>query len=385
MTPVKYTAMKGKVLKGVLFSEKKAGRLSLGFVTLDSPRSLNALDLRMLRSIEKKLLDWRGRDDIACVVLSANSKKAFCAGGDIKSLVAGLHQGKHSQFARDYFTTEYFVDYLIHVYPKPILCWADGITMGGGIGIMNGASYRVVTERSLLAMPETAIGFFTDVGATYFLKRLPSGLGLFLGLTAARFNGFDAVKMNMAEGLLRSDRKNTVFEGLSHLPWTEDPQKNRNILHRYLTSESEADLFHESDLLKRLGEIQKLVNKSTIDEVDAAFRKWKGKDVWIGSALQGYFAGSPTSEKTVFEQLRRGENLSLKDAFLREWNMAMHYCERSDLCEGVRAVLVDKDHRPRWNPPTLPEVQAKEIERYFSKPNSLPNLLGQKIAVAGIG
>ncbi len=139
MTPVKNTAMEDKVLKGVLYSEKKAGRLSLGFVTLDSSRSLNALDLRMLHSIEKKLLNWRRRDDIACVVLSANSKKAFCAGGDIKSLVAGLHQDKLSQFARDYFTTEYFVDYLIHVYPKPILCWADGITMGGGIGIMNGA------------------------------------------------------------------------------------------------------------------------------------------------------------------------------------------------------------------------------------------------------
>ncbi|MEE9143724.1 MAG: enoyl-CoA hydratase/isomerase family protein [Candidatus Binatia bacterium] len=382
---MKNTAMEDKVLKGVLYSEKKAGRLSLGFVTLDSSRSLNALDLRMLHSIEKKLLNWRRRDDIACVVLSANSKKAFCAGGDIKSLVAGLHQDKLSQFARDYFTTEYFVDYLIHVYPKPILCWADGITMGGGIGIMNGASYRVVTERSLLAMPETAIGFFTDVGATYFLNQLPSGLGLFLGLTAARFNGFDAVKMKLAEGLLSSDKKNTVFEGLSHLPWTEDPQKNIETLHRYLAGESEVDLSHESDLLKRVGEIQKLVNKSTIDEVDAAFRKWKGKDEWIESALQGYFAGSPTSVKTVFEQLKRGKNLSLKDAFLREWNMAMNYCERSDLREGVRAVLVDKDHRPRWNPPALSEVQAKEIERYFSEPSSLPNLLGQKIASAGIG
>jgi len=312
MTPVKNTATEDKVLKGVLFSEKKAGRLSLGFVTLDSSRSLNALDLRMLHSIEKKLLNWKRRDDIACVVLSANSKKAFCAGGDIKSLVAGLHQDKLSQFARDYFTTEYFVDYLIHVYPKPILCWADGITMGGGIGIMNGASYRVVTERSLLAMPETAIGFFTDVGATYFLNQLPSGLGLFLGLTAARFNGFDAVKMKLAEGLLSSDKKNTVFEGLSHLPWTEDPQKNIETLHRYLAGESEVDLSHESDLLKRVGEIQKLVNKSTIDEVDAAFRKWKGKDEWIESALQGYFAGSPTSVKTVFEQLKRGGKSYLK-------------------------------------------------------------------------
>ncbi|NIM18739.1 MAG: enoyl-CoA hydratase/isomerase family protein, partial [Candidatus Latescibacteria bacterium] len=120
----------------------------------------------------EKLLEWRNREDIACIVLHADSERAFCAGGDIKALVVGLKEDQDSLFARAYFAAEYFVDYLIHVYPKPILCWADGISMGGGIGIMTGATCRVLTERSILAMPEIAIGFFTDVGATYFLNRL---------------------------------------------------------------------------------------------------------------------------------------------------------------------------------------------------------------------
>ena len=125
------------------FSEQNAGRFKIGYVALDNPRALNALDLAMLRAMESKLLEWRENENLICVVLHASSEKAFCAGGDVKSLVMALRDGTIAA-ARDYFTTEYFVDYLIHVYPKPILCWADAITMGGGIGIMNGAAYRVV-------------------------------------------------------------------------------------------------------------------------------------------------------------------------------------------------------------------------------------------------
>ena len=138
-------------------------------------------------------MEWRERADIVCVVLHADSEKAFCAGGDVKALVTQLNASADIQIGADFFSQEYFVDYLIHSYPKPMLCWADGITMGGGIGIMNGASCRVVTERTMMAMPEIAIGLFPDVGGTYFLNRMPDGVGMFSGLTSARFNGADAV------------------------------------------------------------------------------------------------------------------------------------------------------------------------------------------------
>lgn len=369
---------------GVLLSEKRAGHFTLGFVTLDNPRSLNALDLKTLRAMGKKLLEWRERAEISCVVLNADSEKAFCAGGDIKSLVAGLQKDENSAFARKYFTAEYFVDYLIHVYPKPILCWADGITMGGGIGIMNGASCRVVTERSVLAMPEIAIGFFTDVGATYFLNRLPGKLGLFLGLTGTRFNGIDAVAINMAEEWVKSEKKEAVFAGLQSLVWTKDPQENKQLLRRYLANESEAGDSRKSNLLRHLDQITRLVDKASIDEIDSVFRGWRGNDAWIESALQGYFVGSPTSAKTIFEQLRRGKALTLKEAFLREWNMAMNYCIRSDVLEGVRALLVDKDQKPRWNPPVLSKVKDEEVNWFFSAPSDSLNLLEQKIAEMGM-
>src|SRR5919106_2714088 len=263
---------------GVVISERKAGRFTIGTIALNNPRALNALDLGMLLAMEQKLLEWRQQEELVCVVLHAESDKAFCVGGDVKSLILALQRDRAIAAARDYFTTEYFVDYLIHVYPKPILCWADGITMGGGIGIMNGAACRIATERTILAMPEIAIGLFPDVGGTYFLNRLPSGLGLFLGLTSARISGYDAAAVGMAEGLVRSEKKGDVLAGLSRLNWTSDVKENGQILREYLASVAEPDAPSESDLLKRLDAIRNLTIKATIQEIDSAMRSWTGTD-----------------------------------------------------------------------------------------------------------
>jgi len=196
---------------GVIFTEEVAGSARLGVIALNNPRALNALTLEMFHAMERQLLSWREREEIACVVLHAPSPKAFCAGGDVKALVSELTRTADIDAAAAFFTAEYFVDYLTHVYPKPILCWADGITMGGGIGIMNGASSRVVTERTIMAMPEIAIGFFPDVGGTHFLNRMPEGLGMFLGLTSARFDGADAVAIGMADFAIAAAKKGEVL------------------------------------------------------------------------------------------------------------------------------------------------------------------------------
>jgi enoyl-CoA hydratase/carnithine racemase len=364
----------------VVFSEAKAGRFTLGYITLNNPRALNALTLAMFRDIEATLLKWRAREDVVCVVLHSDSEKAFCAGGDVKALVAALQDAPDLGPGAQYFTAEYLVDYVIHIYSKPLLCWADGITMGGGIGIMNGASYRAVTERTLMAMPEIAIGLFPDVGGTYFLNRLPDSLGLFLALTGARFDGRDAVAIGMADGTIASDKKSQALDGLAKLEWQGEAAHDKEILRRHVAAFADSQTSGRSALMQRLETIQSLTGKPSIEAVDAALRSWRGTDEWIKSALDGYLSGSPTSAKAIFQQITEGKKLALEEVFLREWDMALNFCARSDFREGVRARLIDKDQKPHWRPPVLAQVQDAEIKRLFSKQHGQPNLLSQRFA-----
>src|SRR5690554_6159952 len=217
----------------VLFSTKDtADGHKIGIATLNSERSLNALSLAMIDALEPQLEAWANDDSIVCVWLEGAGEKAFCAGGDIVAMYKAAKDLPKEPVAEvvDFFTREYRLDYRIHTYPKPLVVWGDGFVMGGGMGLMNGASHRIVTERSRLAMPEISIGLYPDVGGTYFLSRLPEGMGLFLGLTAAQVNAADALWLGMADLALASDQKESTLHSLAAIPWTESVEVNQGLI-----------------------------------------------------------------------------------------------------------------------------------------------------------
>jgi enoyl-CoA hydratase/carnithine racemase len=338
----------------------------VGFITLNCEKSLNALSLEMAKELFQKLEHWKHDDQVACVFLQGAGPKAFCAGGDVRKLYEMMKSHPRtnpptiSQGCIDFFSAEYSVDYLIHVYPKPIIVWGDGIVMGGGIGLMNGGSHRIVTERSVLAMPEITIGLYPDVGATWFLNNMPPGWGLFMGMTAARVGASDALYLGLADHYLSSSRKSELLEGLEIVKWEGDVSANRLLVSTLLAQIESRPAQSEISSFESMIEAFEYVK--SVDE----FRQVADtlpKTEWIKKCLDTFEHGSPTSAAVIIEQLRRGKHLSLEEVFQFEMKLSLQFTVRPDFEEGVRALLVDKDQKPKWV--SAQEVTKEWVEGHF--------------------
>ena len=338
----------------------------VGFITLHSEKTLNALSLEMARELHDTLKAWEVDSEIAVIFLQGSGTKAFCAGGDVKALHAAMKNHPRSnpptvpQQCLDFFVHEYAVDYAIHTYPKPILLWGDGIVMGGGIGLMNGASHRIVTERSLLAMPEITIGLYPDVGATWFLNKMPPGWGLFMGMTAARVGPGDALYLGLADLHIESQRKSEILEGLETIQWTDDPHDNHELVTTLLQQMSSEVKSYGSELETMMEALAYVTNVDQFRQVTSTFPK----SGWMKKCLETFEHGSPTSAAVIIEQLRRGKNLSLEEVFQFEMNLSLQFTLRPDFEEGVRALLVDKDQKPDWVPTS--SVTKEWIDGHFT-------------------
>jgi enoyl-CoA hydratase/carnithine racemase len=298
-------------------------------VTLNRPAALNALSFDMLKELAALLDAWEGDERVRTIVLRGAGGKAFCAGGDVRALREGFLAG--SRLHQEYFTLEYALDYRIHTYPKTVVALIDGIVMGGGMGISQGAALRIVGSRTRMAMPETAIGLFPDVGGSYFLSRTPGKLGVYLGLAGPTIGAADA-----------------IYCGLADLDVSETPG----------TPELEA-LRPAIDLHFGKASVEAII-ASLEGETRPGFRDWAAR---TRAALA---QRSPTMLAVTLEQLKRGAALSLADCFRMELNL-IHGCfDQGDFVEGIRAVLVEKDNRPRWSPASLAEVTREAVDRFFA-------------------
>ncbi|MGH1516639.1 enoyl-CoA hydratase/isomerase family protein [Chryseobacterium sp. JK1] len=340
----------------------------VGIITLHSEKTLNSLSLEMIEELKVVLDSWKISGDVACIFLQGAGEKAFCAGGDVRKLhdaiiaQRSIDAAEVPQDCLDFFSKEYQVDYSIHTYPKPVIVWGHGIVMGGGIGLMVGASHRIVTERSKLAMPEITIGLYPDVGGTWFLNKMPSAYGLYLGLTGARLDGADCKFLGLADYYIESSSKEAILDTLFKTEWNGSPHKTvsnilENISKDMVIPESQASM-HQSF-------IQQFEGVESLNEFREILIHQKDKDEWINNGIKSFVAGSPSSAHIIFRQLKEGKDLSLEEIFQSELNLSCQCCIHPDFAEGVRALLVDKDMSPKWTPVTLDDITEEWVDSYF--------------------
>jgi enoyl-CoA hydratase/carnithine racemase len=361
----------------VVFEENTAANgARIGMAKLNAEKTLNALSLEMIDLLAERMAIWATDPDVALVVLEGAGDKAFSAGADlhkVRETMLAHHASaqrddiRGNAYAAGFFGREYRLDYTIHTYPKPVLCWGHGIVMGGGVGLMSGASHRVVTNESRVAMPEITIGLFADVGGSWLLGRMPGETGLFLALTGARLQASDALFVKLADYCIDHARKSAVFDAIREQPWATASAENHRLLSAVLRDFAIADLPH-GPLRQHFDLINKLCGGRELKDIVAAIVGLETGDAWLARAGATLAAGSPSTAALSYELQRRAKHLSLADVFRMEFAAALHCARRPDFAEGIRALLIDKDQRPRWQPPTLAQVTPEWTEGFFASP-----------------
>lgn len=326
-------------------------------VTLNRPKALNALTHDMALTLEARLNRYRDDDTVRAILVRGMGERAFCAGGDVRRLYDTGLAGE--RYPYEFYRDEYRLNASIHHYPKPYIAFIDGICMGGGVGVSVHGSHRVVTERLVFAMPETGIGLFPDVGGSYFLSRLPGEIGMYMALTGARLSPADAVYAGVGDCLIGSENEEALIDTLTGADLSGDAFAAVGRVLNGLSQEPAA-----SKLAEQRSAIDEAFGIATLDEVIA--RLETAKSDWAAKTLATMRAKSPTSMRIAFRQLREGRQLTFNDCMRMEYRIANGCIRGKDFYEGVRAVVIDKDQKPVWQPATLAEVTDADVESYFS-------------------
>ena len=339
-------------------------RGQVGLITLNRPKALNALSLGMVRDLMTVLLSWQQDPAVLAVAIRGSNKEgpfgAFCAGGDIRFLHQAGSTGNPE--IEDFFTEEYALNHLIHNYTKPYIAFMDGIVMGGGMGISQGASLRLVTERTKMAMPETAIGLFPDVGGGYFLSRCPGHVGEWLALTGDTIGAGDAIAFGLADGCLPLDAQAAVWEALGAQTFADGAAVQAFVAAKMIASDAQ---------LKGVrGDIDQYFALSGVPAIVAALEAADSE--WARATAATLRKRSPLMLHVVLEQIRRARGMDLASDLRMERDMVRHCFflrpGASETVEGIRALAVDKDHSPRWNPARIEDVSPELVASFFVSP-----------------
>jgi enoyl-CoA hydratase/carnithine racemase len=333
-----------------------------GIITLDRPKALNSLSLEMVRALTAALLAWREDTGVDAVVITSTSEKALCAGGDIRF----FHQAGHaaptggSALLEDFFTEEYALNHLIHFYPKPYIALMDGVVMGGGMGIAQGgpdSGLRIVTERTKMAMPEVNIGLFPDVGGSHFLSHAPGALGMYLGLTGLTIGAADALYVGLADVFVPASGLAALNALIAATPGAQLAEAIRAFAAPFAQQAGASELQAQRALIDR---------HFGAASVQAAMDSLAGDDSpFAQKALSAMRQRSPLMMCVTREMLVRGAAMDVAGCLRMERSLVRRNFEHGEVLEGVRALVIDKDNAPAWNPPTLEAVTTEMVARFF--------------------
>ncbi|XP_065577818.1 3-hydroxyisobutyryl-CoA hydrolase, mitochondrial-like isoform X2 [Artemia franciscana] len=335
-------------------------------ILLNRPKALNALNLTMIRKIYPVMKQWNfdGKDFI---LIEGAGDKAFCAGGDVRAVAESSKNREANPLSKEFFYEEYQLNHLIATLKVPYIALIHGITMGGGVGLSIHGHFRVASDKTLFAMPETAIGLFPDVGGTYVLSRMKDGLGMYLALTGYRLKGFDTIHAGIATHFVFSDQLPKLHASLLNLPDNPGVSKIEEVLHGYSPK-----TVPDFSLKRYQSQIKEHFCLSSVEEIIQSLEGDSSE--WAQHTKGTMLKMSPTSLKITFEALKRGKTLSLEDCFSMEYRLSQHCMLAPDFYEGVRAVLIDKDQNPKWKPSKLEEVSEERVKSFFQQIDGVPEL-----------
>ncbi|MBL8544524.1 MAG: enoyl-CoA hydratase/isomerase family protein [Hyphomonadaceae bacterium] len=338
-----------------------AAGAGLAHITLNRPQALHALNTQMCRDMTAALLAWRGDESVRAVLLDhAPGARGFCAGGDIRMLAeSGKGDGRE---AREFFYTEYQLNHLLFSYPKPIVALIDGVTMGGGVGISMPARFRIATENTTYAMPETGIGLFPDVGGGWYLPRKPGQIGMWLALTGARLKAADCLIAGVATHFMPTEILAAARAQIAGAAQTHDVAR---ALESGLEALSESAGRPKELTPENVERINRMFALDSVEAIVAALEQ-DGSD-WAKAQLATLQTKSPQTLKVAFRQLREGAAMgSFEDEMRQEYRIGARVVQRHDFIEGVRALIVEKDNKPLWNPPDLAGVTDAMLDEIFA-------------------
>jgi enoyl-CoA hydratase/carnithine racemase len=336
-------------------------RNHVAILTLNRPAALNALSLGMIVELRKALDACATDVNVRAVIIQGAGGKAFCAGGDIRALYDSFKGS--GPVHREFFVAEYPLDYSLYSYPKPHAVLMDGITLGGGLGLAQGSTLRIVGDRTRMAMPEVGIGFFPDVGGSYFLSRLPGALGTYLALTGGQIGAADALYCGLADVYLPAAAVASLTDDLAALNWSAAPAADlRQFIRARATSISAAP-----PLLALRPAIDEHFSLPSVRAILASLEAEARQEFadWAQQTAALMRTRSPTMLAVTLRQLQRGKDMGLADCFRMEFAMAQQCFEQGDFLEGVRALIVDKDNAPRWTPNRIEDVNDTVVDGFF--------------------